>query len=178
MNEPLENLYFNWLSAKVHTVIRRKPSVTYDTLFKTFHNTEFVWLLSGDDNRAEDGKELRREFLIMGDIPDNYEWRTLLPCSVFEMLIGFTRRAEFNSELSAKDWFWIMVDNLNLKEANDTSGIDPMEIQEVLDYFLWRRYPADGDGGLFPLKNPIRDQTQIEIWDQFCDYLVDRNLLP
>lgn len=177
MEEPLENLYFNWLCAKVLHVVNPTPSLTYDTLFKTLHNTEFVWLLSGDDNRAEDGKELRREFLIMADIPDHLEWRTQTPCSVFEMLIAFSKRAEFNSQMSARNWFWEMLSNLNLQECNDASGIEPMEIQEVLEYFMWRNYTSNGDGGLFPLNRPHKDQTKVEIWHQFCDYMVDQDRL-
>jgi hypothetical protein len=178
MKEPLENLYFNWLSAKVHNVRNPTPSLSFDTLFKTLHNTEFVWLLSGDDNRAEDGKELRREFLIMGDIPDNPEWRTMVPCSVFEMLIAFSARAQKNSNTPAKEWFWEFLDNLNLREVNDASGVEPEEIYDTLEHFMWRRYQPNGDGGLFPLREPQSDQTEREIWNQFCDYLVDQNRLP
>jgi len=178
MNERLENLYFNWLCAKVIQVENPSPSNTYDTLFKTLHNTEFIWLLSGDDNRAADGKELRREFLLLGDFPDDVEWRTLYPCSVFEMLIAFSRRCEFNSDMSAKDWFWEMLRNLNMDQITDASEVSPYEIEEVLEHFMWRRYPPDGDGGLFPLTRPHKDQTNVEIWDQFCDYLVDTHRLP
>jgi hypothetical protein len=178
MSEPLENLYFNWLCSKVLQVRRPTPSLSFDTLFKTLHNLEFVWLLSGDDNRAEDGKELRREFFIMGNIPDDEEWRTQIPCSVFEMLIGFSRRADKNSRTSAKEWFWEFLKNLNLAEANDASGIEPNEIQDVIEMLLWRTYGPDGDGGLFPLRDPQRDQSEQEIWQQFCDYLVDQNRLP
>lgn len=178
MNEPLENLYFNWLCAKVLIVTNPTPSLTYYTLFRTLHNTEFAWLLSGDDNRAEDGKELRREFLIMGDIPDDVVWRTQIPCSVFEMLIAFSKRAEFNTGVLAKDWFWEMIENLGLKGANDASEVDPEEIQDTLEHFMWRNYSGNGDGGLFPLDNPTRDQLEIEIWHQFCDYLVDQDRLP
>lgn len=180
MTEPLENLYFNWLCAKVINPTVRTPSTTYDTLLRTLHNTEFVWLLSGDDNRAEDGKELRREFLLMGDIPDHVEWRTQTPCSVLEMLIAFSKRAEFNSNQLAKDWFWEMIRNLNLDHMTDAfaTGTSPFEIQEVLEHFLWRQYARDGDGGLFPLVIPTGDQRKQEIWHQFCDYLVDQNRLP
>lgn len=178
MLEPLENMYFNWLYAKVHTLKTSTPSLAFDTLFKTLHNLEFVWLLPGDDNRAEDGKELRREFLIMGEFPDDLEWRTQIPCSVFEMLVAFSIRAEKNTGTPARDWFWEFLRNLNLSEANDASGIDPEEIQEVIDLFIWRNYPDNGDGGLFPLREPTRDQTELEVWEQFCDYLVDQNRLP
>lgn len=178
MLEPLENMYFNWLYAKVHTLRTPTLSLAFDTLFKTLHNLEFVWLLPGDDNRAEDGKELRREFLIMGEFPDNVEWRTQVPCSVFEMFVGFSKRAENSTSTKAKDWFWEFLTNLNLSEANDASGIQPEEIEEVIEMFMWRRYPPNGDGGLFPIASPTRDQTELEIWDQFCDYLVDQNRLP
>lgn len=179
MPEPLENLYFNWLSAKVmHVTHRLTPSLSFDTLFKTLHNVEFVWFLPGDDNRAEDGKELRREFLLVGHIPDDVEWRTMIPCSVFEMLIAFSRRAELNSSTSAIDWFWEFLYNLNLDKANDASGVMPGEIVDVLEHFMFRNYRENGDGGLFPLGRETRDQTEIEIWQQFCDYLVDQNRLP
>lgn len=178
MNEPVEELYFNWLCAKVLTPAIRTPSTSYDVLMNVLHTTEFVWFVSGDDNRAADGKELRREFLLAAHIPDDVEWRTLYPCSVLEMLIAFSSRAEFNSSISAKDWFWEMLENLNLKDINDASDVSPYEIVEVLEHFMWRNYPPDGDGGLFPLTHPHRDQTQIQIWNQFCDYLVDKKRLP
>lgn len=178
MPEPLENLYFNWLYAKVHTLKTPTPSLSFDILFKTLHNLEFVWLLPGDDNRAEDGKELRREFLIMADIPDDVEWRTQVPCSVFEMLVAFSRRAERNTGVPARQWFWEFLINLNLSEANDASGVEQEEIEDTIELLLWRTYPSNGDGGLFPLREPNRDQTKEEIWQQFCDYLVDQNRLP
>lgn len=179
MSEPLENLYFNWLYAKVvRPVPNATPSNTYYNLLKVLHNTEFVWLLSGDDNRAEDGKELRREFLIMAEIPDHLEWRTMTPCSFLEMLIAFAKRAELNSETTLREWFWEMLENINLAAFCDAHEIDPSEIEEVLEHMMWRQYPPNGDGSLFPLNTLDSDQTQQEIWHQFCDYLVDQNRLP
>jgi hypothetical protein len=178
MNEALENDYFNWLCTKVKEPDRRPtPTTSFDNLFRTLHNTEYIWLLPGDDNRAEDGKELRREFIVLANIPDVPDWR-MLPCSVFEMLIAFSRRAEFNSEMSAKNWFWEMLANLNLSDCNDAWGASSEEIVGVLEHFMFRNYSRDGDGGLFPLLHPHADQTKVEIWHQFCDYLVDRDMLP
>ena len=174
MDERLENMYFTWLAAKVIRVENPTPSLTFDTLLKTLHNTEFVWFLSGDDNRAADGKELRREFLIAGHFPDNEEWRKEPPCSVLEMMIAFSRRAEFNSEQPAHYWFWEMINNLNLNGANDASDISPYDITEVLEHFMWRQYPPNGDGGLFPLIEPQEDQTKVEIWYQFCAFVLEQ----
>lgn len=174
MDQRLENMYFTWLAAKVIRVKNPTPSLTYDTLLKTLHNTEFVWYLSGDDNRAEDGRELRRDFLIAAALPDDLEWRNEYPCSVFEMLIAFSVKAEFNTQIPAVDWFWKMLENLNLRHLNDASGISPYDIQEVLEHFMFRQYPPNGDGGLFPLAWPEEDQRQVEIWYQFCAYLMEQ----
>ncbi|MET0786536.1 MAG: hypothetical protein ABWY25_07520 [Paenisporosarcina sp.] len=141
------------------------------------HNIEFVWLLSGDDNRAADGVELRVEFLIQGDIPDDQNWRAL-GCSVLEMLIAFSRRTEFMTETPAQDWFWEFLDNLQLKEFNDGADFDLEEVERIVDQFIWRTYNRNGEGGLFPIKAPHGDQRHVEIWYQFCDYLADQERLP
>ena len=178
MGEPLENLYFNWLCTKVVNTRNSSPSLTYWILFRVLHQTEFVWLMSGDDNRVEDGKELRTEFLLQADIPDDPHWRTVIGCSILEMLIALSRRAEFMTEISAKDWFWEFINNLGLMDFNDASGVEPIDIEEILEVFIWRTYESNGHGGLLPLDEPFSDQRGHEIWHQFCDYLVDKDLLP
>lgn len=178
MNEPLENLYFNWLCAKVLRLENPTPSLRYDTLLRTLHNTEFVYTISGDDNRSEDGIELRTEFLLEADIPDHPEWRAM-PCSLFEMLIAFARRAEFMTDVPAAQWFWEFMDNLDLRQYNDASGVSQDEIAEILFRLVWRQYRFDGhDGGLFPLDQPHEDQKNVEIWYQFAEYLIDQSRMP
>lgn len=178
MSEPLENLYFNWLCAKVTIHTPLTPSVSYWTLFRTLHNTEFVWTVLGDDNREADGRELRRDFILEADIADNLEWRSRLnPCSVFEMLIAFSKRVEFQMSSPAREWFWEFLKNLGLDGCNEASGVTEEEIAEVLDTFLWRTYDYSGFGGLFPLEHARRDQRDVEIWYQFYDYLADTDQL-
>ena len=182
MDGPLEDLYFKWLCAKVSYVMNPTPSLTYWKLLKILHNTEFVWILPGDDNRAEDGKELRIEFLHAGDIPDSPMWREL-PCSILEMLIAFSRRADFQTDIPAQEWFWELIDNLKLKEFNDGcdfSKYDIEYIEMILDQFVWRTYNEKGEGGLFPLNvlDGYHDQREIEIWYQFFSYLDDQQRMP
>jgi hypothetical protein len=177
VTEPFEHMYFKWLCAKVVYNMNPTPSLTYWNLLKTMQNTEFVWLLSGDDNRAEDGLELRREFILEAESPDDPSWRRDPGCSVLEMLIAFSRRTEYMTAQKAKDWFWEFIDNLGLKEVNDGHEATPEDIGEILDEFVWRTYEPSGHGGLFPLNDPQRDQTEVEIWYQFCDYLVDQGRL-
>lgn len=181
MNEPLESVYFNWLCAKVVDKDNFPASNNYWKLLKKLHTTEFVWLLSGDDNRAEDGKELRSEFIFAAEIPDNPEWRTVLGCSVLEMFIAFARRAEFQTDVPMRDWFWEFVDNLGLDKFDDHIVFDSNLtdlLNDILHQFIWRTYNPDGVGGMFPIMNPSTDQTEVEVWYQFCEYLVDQDRLP
>lgn len=176
MDGPLESRYFKWLCAKVMQVIHPTPSLTYRELLHCLHMTEFVWLLIGDDNRAEDGLELREEFIDESNIPDNPEWREAVGCSVLEMLIAFSRRAEFDTDIPAKDWFWVFIDNLDINFVD--AEINPIDVEDSLDTFIWRTYEPNGYGGLFPLDHPKRDQRTVEIWYQFCEYVIEKQLVP
>lgn len=178
MNEPLENTYFNWLCAKVVDKARFPVTDHYWELLRRLHRTEFVWLLSGDDNRAEDGKELRSEFIFAAEIPDNVDWRTIPGCSVLEMFIAFARRAEFQTDVPLRDWFWEFIDNLGLDQFDDRSEWDESLFCDILEQFIWRTYSTNGVGGLFPIDNPSCDQREVEVWYQFCEYLVDQNRSP
>ena len=102
-----------------------------------------MWILVGDDNRAEDGIELRAEFIIQADIPDQEEWRRNPGCSMLEMFIAFSKRAEYMTiGITAKEWFWEFMDNLRLKHFNDAVFTVEHEqrVDEILHDFTWRTY--------------------------------------
>src|SRR5688572_21362138 len=111
MDEPIEELYFNWLCAKVTS-----PHINnYYDLLRILHRTEFVWFISGDRNRKEDGLELRDYFLNESGYEKDPLWYNEL-CSVLEVLIAFAQRAAFQTDILAKNWFWIFMENLKLNE--------------------------------------------------------------
>jgi hypothetical protein len=170
MNEPIEDVYFNWLYSKVGFVEVPTPSSSHWKLLRELHSIEFVWLISGDDNRAEDGLDIRREFLIQSFANPDPSWSNL-GCSVLEMLIAFSRRAEFETDLSARYWFWVFIANLDLDDLNDAKPGIIRKTQEAIDRFVWRTYNPDGSGGMFPLEHTDNDQTKVEIWYQFCEWL-------
>lgn len=170
--EPIEESYFNWLYSKVAYVAVPTPSTSYWILLRNLHMTEFVWLLSGDDNRAEDGKDLRKEFLREANVDQDPPWLTI-PCSVLEMLIALTRRAAFETDNTDREWFWIFLENLGLSELNDASNKNQLYEQDVIERLIWRTYRSDGLGGLFPLQNPEHDQRKVELWYQFCAFLLE-----
>lgn len=174
MDEPIEEAYFNWLYHKVAANDHPTPSTSYYNLLRELHRTEFVWIVLGDDNRAADGLEVRREFhtLLRLRYSERLPW-DLIGCSVLEMMIAFSRRAEFQSEgnISARDWFWIFMRNLGLDECDDTKSDTEPLIKEVLENFIYRQYRRDGKGGMFPLRHNRQDQRKIEIAYQFFAYL-------
>jgi hypothetical protein len=171
MREPIEHEYFNWLCAKV---LEPRSSVYYDLLIM-LHKTEFVWVIPADRHRAEDGLELRIDFLREIDNETNEYWLNE-PCSMLEFLISFAKRAEFQTEYSLKKWFWIFIENLKLNEFTRISSKDISEIEEILDRFIWRDFDAQGNGGLFPLITPQKNQRDTEVWYQFFEYIDEQQI--
>jgi hypothetical protein len=175
MNELLENDYFNWLCSKVVDSRKVAPD---RLLLSTLYRTEFVWLVIGDDNRAADGRDLRGKFLReMGEENDD-TWRNELECSVLEMLIAFSQRAEWMTDQPAVNWFWEFIENLGLSDDRRSYNISEAEIREALDVFMWRRYDYNGRGGLFPIRDAAHDQRKVELWYQITYYLQDQDRLP
>lgn len=173
MDEPIEETYFNWLYSKVAPDYASTPSTRYWTLMRDLHATEFVWLLAGDHNRAQDGLDIRKEFLRQTQLDHDPAWSSI-GCSVLEMLIAFSRKAAFNTDRSLRDWFWEILHNLQLDCLSDASTRISEKVSQILDQLLWRTYRTDGVGGMFPIRFPQHDQTQVEIWYQFCEYLIDQ----
>ena len=171
MEEPIDNLYFDWLCANV----RLDKTAIYLELFRIMHSHPFVIVVSQDENRVEDARELREHFLIENGVEDP-EWLQE-DCSVLEVLIAFSERAAFQIDLSSQEWFWQFITNLKLEDFRRASHSDRRIIHDILDRFIMRDYEPNGDGGLFPLRRPRRDQRKVEIWYQFCDYVEDSGLL-
>lgn len=173
MDQPIEEAYFNWLCAKVQW----KRNRNYSKLLEILYHTEFTWTILGDRNRESDGLELRTDFLRDCRINDpDPEWLNA-PCSVLEVLIALACRAEFETGIPVRDWFWTFIKNLRLDDYRYVSPRDIPVIEEILNTFVWRTYSPNGDGGLFPMRSPNgHDQRQIELWYQFFEYLENEGL--
>lgn len=176
MDASLDERYFTWLYSLVASVKVKNPNRTHWKLCRQLHKKEFVWLVPNDDNRVEDGRDLRHEFLEVDNPPwVDPDWMEL-GCSMLEMLIALARRLSFEADGSTEVWFWHLIETLELEHFNDRNYDDHAEavIDETLDRVIWRRYSRDGSGGLFPLRNPAQDQRKIEIWYQLGAYLVEQ----
>lgn len=141
---------------------------------RQLYTKEFVWFIPNDDNRVEDGRELRHEFLDEQEFDDvDPDWMGL-GCSMLEMFIGLSRRLAFQTESEPRVWFWHLMDTLDLRICNDKSNYAQKRVDDILSVVIWRNYEPDGRGGLFPLRTPAQDQRRVEIWYQLAAYLLER----
>lgn len=164
--------YFTWLSAKV--VVSDQPSQSYSRLLELLYLYEFEWQLKGDENRAEDGCDLRDDFLIETGSRENALWDDDPP-SMLEVLYALALRAEWQTEMSAVDWFWTFINNLGLGDQDDDQFSEGY-VYDILYSFVERTYESDGsNGGLFPLRKPKEDQREVEIWYQLSAYLAEHH---
>lgn len=174
MSAFLDELYLKWLYELIEDPKLADPSRTYWNLAHHLYTKEYMWLIPNDDNRVEDGRFLREEFCEDAELEDvDPDWMQI-GCSMLEMLIALSRRLSFQGEGEPRDWFWHLINNLNI-ETTDNKRFSASRVENVLNRLIWRTYSYNGDGGLFPLKYPKRDQRDCEIWTQLNAYLIERD---
>ena len=146
------------------------------------HNTTFTYLIPKDQNRAEDGIDLRYRFAIVCNYSEDLDYILDMlagPCSVLEMMVALAIRCEENIMENPNmgdrtgQWFWGMVVNLGLGSMTD-DRYDRRYVSNAIRTFLDRRYSPDGQGGLFTVRHCDEDLTNVEIWHQLCWYLDER----
>lgn len=147
------------------------------------HNIEFDDSVHNDDNRSAEGRELRFEFIDdtqdLGEF-DPEEWDFISsPATLFEVLVALCRRLDFQAELGVSNWYYVLIQNLGLKQYadNDVASSQKGSITRKLNKLNNRTYSADGRGGLFPLKDPPNDQRTVELWYQMSYYILENDLI-
>lgn len=170
------NDYLNWLERGIE---RRGYGRECSEFISDLHNIMFISVLPIDDNRALDGLMLRLEYLEEMNLDEHRAISDENKCSMLEMLVALAGRMDYilyepvHGERII-NWFWMFIKNLKLATYN----CDDFEIRRKrignkirINKFLRRNYHPDGTGGLFPLKYPFKDQTEVEIWYQMMYYL-------
>lgn len=165
--------YFRWMCDLIETT---KTVNSYSFLLKKLHATPFVVIIDRDVDRVLDGKLLRNDYF--GAAPSTESGRA----SVLEVLIGIAQRLndmdmeEVNANRTAK-WFWELINNLTLDKFTDDVWYEydvVDDVEDILNTFIERKYLANGVGGLFPLKEPSKNQANVEIWYQMSEYLQEK----
>ena len=157
MAETVDEQYVRWLISQVEG--GRDLTGVLGLMFVT----EFVWLVPWDDNRLNDGLDLRAEFG-KGDI----SW----PGSVLEVMIGLSRRMAFQVGGTPAGWARQFLQNLDLERFKDPLGPRrSREATEILESLVYRNYAPDGTVSFFPLQQPDEDMSKVEIWYQMAAYI-------
>lgn len=166
--------YFEWLYDLACNE-RYHKTISYRKLLGFLYDTEFVYIIPRDGNRAEDGISLRHRFGRLygyGNVDDYLEG----PCNVLEMMIALAIRCEEDimddpdiGDRTAQ-WFWNMITSLGLSSMTD-NRFDQQRAEDVIERFLNREYRHDGKGGLFTVKHCDTDMRDVEIWYQMSYYL-------
>ena len=157
--------YYDWLVSQIHI----PNGKDYGDLFARMHNLEFVWTIPNDDNRVQDGADLRYLFA------DDKKSDINLPFVTFlEVLIGLSKRTAFTAGGQPERWAWRLIKNLRLnKMSTPLTEEKSQAMDDILDAVVWRTYEPNGRGGFFPLKYPHEDQRKIEIWYQMNKYVIE-----
>jgi hypothetical protein len=157
--------YYDWLVSQVETPNDR----SYNDLFERLHNFEFVWIVPHDNNRIQDGRDLRLEFL------NGTRGKLDLPgATLLEILVSLSRRVAFTCGGDERMWAWRLLKNIRLNKMSDPLTEDRAQrVDEILYALVWRTYDQSGKGGFFPLKDPKEDQTKVEIWYQLNAYALE-----
>lgn len=162
--------YFEWLCLLVGTEIPKYSC--YWGLLEELYLIDFRSPVYMDKNRALDGIALREKWAdecgIRGDLIGDK------PCSVLEMLVALSKRLEEDVIGDPKMMiFWEFLSNLGLLECSD-DRFDSYFVDEIVENWLDRDLDFDGNGGICPLKRPILDQKNEEIWAQSMSYLNEK----
>lgn len=167
--------YFEWMYDLVCDG-RFSKHISYRKLLMRLHNITFRWKIPKDENRAEDGIDLRHRFVYEHAGIENEKTYLNDPCSVLEMMVALAIRCEEsimddpNIGDRTGQWFWNMIVSLGLGSMVDDE-FDRRFVDETIERFLDREYTPDGHGGLFTIKNCKYDLRDVEIWHQLCWYL-------
>lgn len=173
--QPLDELYFVWLYRQVADPDAKNPALSFSALLKQLFQKEFVWIVPNDDNRAEDGKELRLEFIRDQKLGKIDRMWSELGCSFLELMLGLSRRLSFEAGGEPHYWFWKLMGNLGLDGYSDNRRLPQKKIEDTLNRVIYRSYKRNGLGGFFPLKQTPHDQRKVELWYQLSEYVAEQS---
>ena len=180
----LDNHYLCWLMNQIH--IEGGGPEGYSKLCEVLQGCAFLTFVRMDENRREEGMDLRDEAeddMNTGDIygitvDDPFPYT----CSMMELLVVMTRRMHYemlDSEYEADIGKWAveLLTNAGLSgftnSAFDKDNNTRNEAEMIIKDIVYHRYGFDGEGSMFPLRQPKYDQRTTELLTQMNNYLAE-----
>ena len=177
-NAATSSTYIEWL-VKDKLGLTDKEWKKYNFLCNSLAKIEFIAVHPLDENRAEDGLELRSQFSDETGLYLDGSSGLTVKCSMLELIAGLAIKVEnrIMRNISIGDrtskWFFVMIDNMGFSKMtnNDWKYDYEDHIRKVCSSIINRDYGSNGVGGLFPLKNDSKNWTNEEIWVQCMAFL-------
>ena len=173
MKDQIRNDYANWLIGLTYDWCSKYGS--YKKLMEYLYFHEFTSNYSNDENRIQDGIEMRFRFIEAwprGSYTYHDVYRYLTePCNILEVMTALARRCEDHimgdPDIGDRSgvWFWGMIKNMHLEGMTDEK-FDISAVEKKVGNMLSHNYKKNGDGGLFSVRNPDLDMRYAEIWYQ------------
>ena len=175
-NQKLSLEYLDWL--KSHVIQEDIYTQKYDKFFELLHDINFTYCIPMDQNREEDGFDLRYQFIKEHNYKEENAIALEKPCSMLEMMVALSIRMESTFAYDPHEygdrtgmWFWNMVENLGLTGKITDEDFDATFIEKKISKCLERQYQSNGRGGLFIVPNIKEDLRDAEIWKQASWYM-------
>ena len=150
----------------------------YTKLLEYLYQVDYIWIIPMDENRANDGLNLRNRFCDLYHL-DGSQLENIFgskPCSMLEMMIALSIRIEDDfmgteNSNNIPRWFWSMIHSLGL-QFNRDEHFSQEKADSIILQFIEHRYSSDGRGSLFyvPMRNV--DFRNLQIWDQMNQWLI------
>ena len=165
------NRYYIWL---INMIDFENGHENCSKLLQYLHSKEYIWKEWLDENRAEDGLALRARFEKDTDYLDYSPLEK--PCSVLEMMVAFAERIDrdvMDSEYGTPYWFWIMIENLGLKDCTD-DVFDAKKVNLVLDSWLNGLTKNNLKSGIFTIKSGKKPDSSEDEWFRMQRWISER----
>ena len=177
--------YFHWLTDQTYLKLEEfmdvASTVRMFELMHILHSIEFVCFIMNEDIGASEVKYIRTIFLeeypqFEDELRSEFD---IHPCTWLEMLIALASRMSFITSKTVGECFLYLLRNLGFIATEEyLIQTDEEFVRHFCEIVNNRQYGANGQGGLFPLKEPTNPpQTEVEIWDQMHAW-IHENLSP
>ena len=170
--EEVKNEYLSYLMDRVG--LEKDGDNGYMDICAKMLSIEFFPIIEMDENRCSDCIELRTDF--NEELVDDLCVELGDTGTFLELLIVLAEKMKYELcdsqyEASTRKWFMELLCNSGLDSYAKNRNFVETEVERIADTVIFRSIGWDGEGGLFPLFIPQRDQRRVEFMVQMNDYL-------